>query len=59
MRKWPQVNVPASFTFIDSMCYYYNSRKHKGKLPKYSLDYILSIEFPDEIKPGMSEKRNC
>lgn len=55
-EKWPQVNVPASFTFIDSMCYYYNSRKHKGKLPKYSLDYILSIEFPDEIKPGMSEK---
>ena len=38
------------------MCFYYSYRKHKGKLPKYSLDYILSREFPDGIKPGMSEK---
>lgn len=55
-EKWPQVFCPSSFVFADSMCFYYGSRKHKGKLPKYSLDYILSREFPDEIKPGMSEK---
>lgn len=55
-EKWPMVNVPASFVFVDSMCYYYNSRKHMGKLPRYKLDYILSVEFPDEIKPDMSEK---
>ena len=55
-EKWPMVNAPSSFVFVDSMCYYYNSRKHKGKLPKYTLDFILGEEFPDEITEGMSEK---
>lgn len=55
-EKWPQVYCPASFVFADAMCFYYNSRKHLGKLPKYSLDYILEREFPDEITEGMSEK---
>lgn len=55
-EKWPMVNAPSSFTFADSMCYYYGSRKHKGKLPRYTLDYVLGIEFPDEVKDPTNEK---
>lgn len=55
-EKWPEVKAPASFVFIDAMCFYYSNRKHKGKLPSYSLDYILSVEFPDNIEEDMSEK---
>ena len=45
-EKWPQVHCPSSFVFADSMCFYYNSRKHLGKEPSYKLDYILEKEFP-------------
>lgn len=55
-EKWPQVTVAASFTFVDSMCYYYGNRKHKGKEPSYSLDAILTKEFPDTVREGASPK---
>ena len=47
-EKWPFVYSPSSFVFIDAMCFYYASRKHKGKLPSYSLDSILKLEFPND-----------
>lgn len=55
-EKWPQVTCASSFAFMDSMCYYYASRKHKGKLPSYRMDAILEREFPDDYN-GTDEKK--
>lgn len=40
-ERWHSVTTPASFQFIDAMCFYYMIRIALGKEPSYSLDFIL------------------
>ena len=39
--RWPTVDTPASFYFIDAMCLYAKLRKANGKQQSYALDNIL------------------
>jgi len=42
---WHRVEAPASFYFIDAMCFYRISRVMQGKINSYSLDAILDREL--------------
>lgn len=41
IQRWHEVDAPASFQWIDSMCVYYQLRKVKGMESSYRLDYIM------------------
>ena len=50
-HKWPVVNVPASFHWIDAMCAYKKVRNAKPEEKSYSLDNILKLnKIPEKLK---------
>lgn len=51
IARWHEVIAPASFTWVDAMCVYYQLRKVKGMETSYRLDHILK----KNIKRGKFE----
>lgn len=45
IERWHEVVAPASFIWVDGMCVYYRLRKHKGLLPRYTLDYVSNLHL--------------
>lgn len=50
-HKWPVVNVPASFHWIDAMCVYKKVRNAKPEEKSYSLNNILKLnKIPEKLR---------